>query len=139
MKSTVTLLAVLLLFTACDKNSSGPINADEVSIAGTWILTEAYISTGGPQYWTDVEDGEEITFFDDGTFASNRFSECETGNFSMTDNELLLEYDCNGFDVVSENEEGLITYALELFSDYFILTPTSGPICIEGCSYKYEK
>ncbi|MGB6153999.1 MAG: lipocalin family protein [Pricia sp.] len=139
MKLTLTLLAILLLSTSCDKMSSGPIDADELSIAGTWTLTEAYISAGGPQYWIDVEDGEEITFFDDGTFTSNRFTECETGNFSITGDELLLEYDCEGFELPSQNDKGPISYTLEFFSDYFILTPTSGPICIEGCSYKYEK
>lgn len=137
MKYKYTLLAAVLFLISCDTYQSGPINADEMSIAGKWTLTEAYISSGGEPYWTDVESGEEITFFDDGRFTSNRFTECTTGNFSIAENELLLEYDCVGFDAVSENEEGLITYSLEFFTDYFIVTPTSGPICVEGCSYKY--
>ncbi len=138
MKCTYHLLAALLFFSSCDTYESGPIITDEFSIVGKWTLTEAYISSGGPQYWTEVENGEEINFFDNGTFSSNRFTECSKGNFSIVENELLLQYDCEGFDAVSESDEGLITYTLEFYSHYFIVTPTSGPFCIEGCSYKYK-
>ena len=93
---------------------------------------------GGPKYWGDVENGEVIEFFENGTFSSDRFIECITGNFLMEENKLLIEYNCIGFNTDFENEEGLITFKLEFYSDYFILTPTSGQICIEGCSYKYQ-
>lgn len=117
----------------------GSLTADESVIVGKWKNTEAFISAGGPQYWVDVENGEYIEFFENGTFSSNRFTECIIGKFSIEENKLLLEYNCNGFNAESENEEGFITYKLEFYSDYFILTPTSGPICIEGCSYKFQK
>ena len=116
-----------------------PLTANESLIVGKWKQTKAYISSGGPQYWVDTEDGEEIEFFENGTFSSNRFSECTTGNFSIVENKLLLKYKCIGFSTEAENDDGFITFNLEFFSDYFILTPTSGPICIEGCSYKYQK
>ena len=138
MKSRYYFITALLFFIACDKTEDEPITPDESLMVGKWKLAEAYISSGGPQYWVDTENGEEIEFFENGTFSSDRFTECTTGNFSIEEDKLLLEYNCTGFDAESEDEEGFITYRLELFSDYFIITPTSGPICIEGCSYKYQ-
>jgi len=137
MKFKYYFIVSLLFFIACDKTDE-PIIANETLIAGKWKLTEASISAGGPQYWIDVENGEEIDFFENGTFSSNRFTECSNGNFSIIENELLLEYECTEFNTESENNEGIITYKLEFYSNYFILTPTSGTICTEGCSYKYQ-
>ncbi len=128
----------MFFFIACDKKMDGPLTANKSLIVGKWKQTKAYISSGGPQYWVDTENGEEIEFFENGTFSSDRFTECIAGNFSIEENKLLLEYNCIGFNTESENEDGFITYKLEFFLDYFILTPTSGPVCIEGCSYKYQ-
>ena len=139
MKSKLYLIISLLFFVACDKTINKPTSADKSLMVGKWIQTKAYISSGGSQYWTDTENGEEIEFFENGTFSSDRFTECVKGNFSIEENKLLLEYNCIEFNTELENEEGFITYNLEFFSDYFILTPTSGPVCIEGCSYKYQK
>ncbi len=138
MKFKYYLITILLFCIACDKSMDEPISADESLIIGKWKQTEAYISSGGPQYWVDSENGEEIEFFEDGIFSSNRFTECSIGSFLIEENKLILEYNCNEFNTGLENEEGFITYKLEFYSDYFILTPTSGPICIEGCSYKYQ-
>lgn len=138
MKFKHYFIISLLFFIACDKTDE-PIVADESLIAGKWKNTEAYISAGGPHYWINVENGAEIEFFESGTFSSNRFTECTNGDFSIVENELLLEYSCDGFNSVAENDEGLITYKLEFYSNYFILTPTSGPICIEGCSSKFQR
>ena len=139
MKLKFYLMTSLLLFIACDNAMNDPITANESLMVGKWKQTKAYISSGGPQYWVDTENGEEIDFFENGTFSSDRFTECVTGNFSIVENKLLLQYNCVGFNPEAENNEGFITYKLEFFSNYFILTPTSGPICIEGCSYKYQK
>lgn len=130
------ILAFLYLF-SCDSEKSNEL--DKNDLMGKWKLTEAYISAGGPQYWVDVEDGEELEFYEDSTFTSNRYSECTKGVFSIKMEELFLDYSCDGFETVSENEDGLITYILNFESNYVVLTPTSGPICIEGCSYKYQK
>jgi len=138
MKSRYYFITALLFFVACDKTADEPITPDESLMVGKWKLTAAYISSGGSPYWVDTENGVEIEFFENGTFSSNRFTECTTGNFWIEENKLLLEYTCSGFHAESENEEGFITYNLTLYSGYFILTPTSGPICIEGCSYKYQ-
>ncbi|WP_282043083.1 hypothetical protein [Winogradskyella flava] len=137
MRNLIGLSILFFGLFSCDSEETNEsINSE---LIGKWKLTEAYISAGGPQYWVDVENGEEFMFFENGLFNSNRFSECTTGTFSTEQNELLLRYNCNGFESGSENEDGYITYDLNFEFDYFIITPSSGPICIEGCSYKYRK
>jgi hypothetical protein len=111
----------------------------DTELMGTWKLTEAFISNGGPQYWADVEDGEELVFLENQVFSSNRYMECTQGIFALTQDTLRLRYNCDSFVAPSENEEGFITYRLEFKGDHFIAAPTSGPICIEGCSYKYQR
>lgn len=102
-------------------------------------MTEAFISSGGPQYWVAIENGEDIDFFENGMFSSTRFSDCTTGSFSVEQDILSLRYNCDGFESIAENQDGFITYDLKFEAGSFIATPTSGPICIEGCSYKYQK
>lgn len=138
MKFKFYLIACLLFFIACDKSIDEPIMVDESLIVGKWEQTQAFISAGGPQYWIDVENGEVIEFFENGTFSSDRFNECTTGNFFIEEIILNLEFNCTEFNSGFENEEGLITYKIEFYSNYFILTPSSGPICTEGCSSKYQ-
>ena len=58
--------------------------------------------------------------------------------YSIEEGMLLLNYDCDEIDAELVNTEGFVTYNLEFYKSYFVLTPTSGPICIEGCSYKYQ-
>ena len=115
------------------------MKTEESLMLGEWKNTESFISAGGPQFWVDAENGEEISFLKNGKFRSNRFAECQGGNFSIESDTLILDYSCRGFQSDAENEQDLITYILEFNDDHFILTPTSGPICIEGCSFKFEK
>ena len=127
----------ILIFGLLSCGSDDTNQTIDTELVGEWKLTEAYISAGGAQYWVDVENGEEFVFFENGQFNSNRFLECTDGVFSLEKNQLLLQYNCDGFESESENEDGFITYHLEFQANYFVATPTSGPICIEGCSYKY--
>ena len=139
MKLKYYPILVFIFCVGCDTTTEEPTPVDASLISGTWKETEAYISSGGPQYWVDVKDGEEIAFFANGTFSSDRFAECSNGKFFIVQDELRLDFSCDGFTSESEDEDGLITYKLEFYSNYFIVTPTSGPICIEGCSYKFER
>ncbi len=133
---SIIIFGVLI---SCDhEDDLKSFDYDAFSIEGKWKLTEAYISAGGPQYWTDVEDGEEIEFQGNGSFSSDRYPECATGIFSVDDGNLTLEYNCEGFESGTENEEGLITYKLDYGKNAILLTPTS-ILCIEGCSYKYVR
>tara|TARA_R100000935_G_scaffold18989_1_gene36605 strand:+ start:164 stop:598 length:435 start_codon:yes stop_codon:yes gene_type:complete len=134
------VLASFFLISSCSTNSdtleSKDFSSKDNPIIGNWKLVEAYISSGGPQYWVNIENGEGITFTSDGLFSSNRFSECTNGEFSIELNELFLNYSCSGFTTGFENPEGAITYTMTFESNYLLLTPTS-VTCIEGCSYKY--
>ncbi|WP_318309105.1 lipocalin family protein [Flagellimonas crocea] len=131
------LFGLMVLSVGCDE-SNGDNSTSQNSLTGKWKMTAAYISAGGPQYWVTVEDGEEIEFFANGTFISSRNPECRTGTYVVEGEELSLEFDCDGFESVMENEEGLITYNIEFNKNEFLLSPTS-ILCIEGCSYKYVK
>lgn len=137
MKALFSCLMALWILAGCSSESDKPIPASALLLNGSWVEREAFISAGGPQFWVDVEAGETITFFRDGTFRSDRFSGCAEGTYALAENELLLDYACRDFIPPSANEAGVLSFTLELFENYFILTPTSGPICIEGCSYKY--
>ena len=136
IKFEIASLLIILSF-GCDKSDDAGIDSEN-SIIGSWKLAEAYLSSGGPQYWVTIESGEEFKFLNNGIFSSNKYSECISGNFSTELNKLILNYDCNGFTTGFENSEGAITYEITFESNYFLLTPTS-VICIEGCSYKYKK
>ncbi len=140
MKSLLQFGVIFLLTifsSGCDTNDNNELDRDN-PIIGNWQLIEAYISSGGPQYLVSIENGEKFKFSINGTFSSNKYPECTSGNFSTESNELILKYDCNGFTAGIENSEGHITYKVTFESDYFLLTPTS-VICTEGCSYKYKK
>ncbi len=135
----ILLFPVLLLLVGCDSKSDDPITADESLLIGTWKHTQSYISSGAPQYWVNQENGKVFEFFENGIFSSDMFAECSIGDFSIEEHQLLLKYNCPNFTSETENDNGFITYTLEFYSNYFILIPTSGPVCIEGCSFKYEK
>ncbi len=132
-------LLIFSIFFSCD-NDDDPkkFDFDAFPIEGAWKLTAAYISAGGPQYWVDVEDGEKIIFMENGSFSSDKFEDCTTGEFRVVDGSLSLDYDCEGFESGTENEEGQMTFKIDYGKNAILLTPTS-IICIEGCSYKYER
>ena len=137
MKKILFLFILVCGLSSCDSDQSMEIPHSE--LIGEWKMTQAFISAGGPQYWVDVSNGEEFVFFDNGTFISTRYSECTTGFYLVNENKLILDYDCVDFISPAENKDGQITFNLELGKDSFIASPTSGPICIEGCSYKYQR
>ena len=104
---------------------------DNETLIGSWKQIESSISSGGPQYIIEIENGEELMFFTNGRFTSNRISDCSTGNYFNNSDELFLYYDCSKYEKVQ-------TYQITFESDFLILVPTS-VICIEGCSYKYKR
>ena len=129
-------VSIILLF-GCSPDHGEEINSDN-SILGKWKLVEARISDGGPMYPVIVKDGDEYKFSENGVFTSTIYPECSGGNFKAQEEELTLNYDCDGFNNRHENEEGAITFKMTFESGYLILIPTS-VICIEGCSYKYKR
>lgn len=122
-------------------NSDTTILSENETIIGKWKLTESSISIGGPQIKTPVENGAEFIFIDNENFSSTLFSECNKGKYAIDNNlnELILKYDCETFTSIAQNKNREIIYFYSMKSNYFILSPKSNPICIEGCSYKYER
>lgn len=108
-------------------------------ISGTWLLTETYIYEPDNQgHWVPTENGYTYTFNSDGTFSSTRFFECTTGEYSMSKNQLILTYDCKGFDTGIEDKAGTFIENYHLENGKIILTPTYLN-CDEGCGFKFEK
>jgi hypothetical protein len=141
MKKIIRFVALFVIgfFVFSCGESDEVIPFSEDYLWGKWKNTEALISAGGPHFWISINDGEEIEFFENGTFISNKFNECVTGNYVLEGGTLALEYECAEFTDQSENSEGIITSNLVLKPGFFLLSPTSGPICTEGCQSKYEK
>ncbi len=135
MRSLVYTLIMVFSFYGLE----GQEKIKKSDLIGKWKLSESFVSAGGGKHWVTATDGDEYEFFDDGTFSSSKYSECTTGVFFIDESTLFLEYKCDGFESNFENKKGYITYTLKFESDSFIATPTSGPICTEGCSYKYIK
>ena len=123
----------MLPFVNCSNSSN------ENSIIGTWQLIETYGSDGGSNpEWTTVENGYIYTFYINGNFTSNRFSECLEGNYTISENNLILDYGCTDFNTGIETPAGTFIEDYTFEGEYLILTPTY-LTCIEGCSYKFKK
>ncbi|PCI34200.1 MAG: hypothetical protein COB60_06615 [Flavobacteriaceae bacterium] len=137
MKNLILLFSIILSFNSCSQNEEEK-NSDN-SIVGTWKLIEVYSSDGGsnPQ-WKLVENGYIYTFKIDGTFTSNRFSECSIGKFELNNSNLTLRFDCNGFTTGIESPEGTFIENFNKKNNEIILKPTYLN-CIEGCGNKFQK
>lgn len=134
MKNLILIFTILLL--SCSNDDNKP---QENPLKGTWKLIETYSSDGGsnPQ-WTSVENGYTYTFNSNGTYSSTRFSECSTGEYTITDSTLTLDYDCEDFDTGIENPPGTFIENYVFEDQKIILTPTYLN-CDEGCGYKFER
>ncbi len=134
-KLGISILFLIVVFGCKSTNNKASITS---SIVGTWQLAEAYQSIGGPATWSAVEDGYTYTFSANGDFTSNRFTECTKGKYSVTSNELTLNFGCEGFTKGIEKPEGVFIEKITFESDYLFIKPTY-IICTEGCNYKFKK
>ena len=136
MKNLILIFSILIIFINCANDDT---NKQENSIIGTWKLIETYGSDGGsnPQ-WSTITNGYSYTFNQSGNFTSNRFSECSEGKYSISGDDLILDYGCNGFTTSIENPEGTFIEKFIFERGNLILTPTY-LTCIEGCGYKFQK
>lgn len=139
MKNNLSILSVLfILFIAC---SSGE-NEETIQsnkIVGTWQLTEIGIGDGSSSSsGTFVKNGYKYTFKDNGTFSSNRFEQCSEGVYSVSSNQLILEYNCNDFSTGIENPPGTFIESFKISNGFMFLSPTYMN-CDEGCYNKFEK
>lgn len=109
------------------------------SLIGTWKLIEVYNNPGyGPGSWNSVENGYTYTFYTFGQFTSTRFSECSSGNYAVTSDEVALNFGCDGFTTGIESPAGTFIEQLTFESNTVIFNPTYLS-CAEGCGWKFEK
>ncbi|RAV28091.1 lipocalin-like domain-containing protein [Sinomicrobium soli] len=135
MKNLILIISVFL-FVSCSNDDDAATPRQQIT--GTWTLAEAKVGTGAPGKWEPVSEGYSYTFGSDGTFSSDRFSGCTAGTYVLSEDTLVLEYDCEGFTTGMEEPEGTFSESISFEGGKMILTPTYMG-CIEGCSYKFEK
>lgn len=139
MRTLLITITIISLF-SCKESENFAKRDFEQSLIGRWTLVEASFSIGGPQIIETINDGDEYTFSDDLTFTNSASPECISGTYSvqedtLSDFILTLKYDCSRIDTPIDR----ITYGVNFVSsDQFILVPYN-PMCIEGCSYTYQK
>ena len=129
------ILSVLFLFTGCNEEKT---EQQENSIYGTWRLVESFSHPPSGNGWSQVDNGFTLTIKSDNVFNSSQFSDCITGNISLTDNQIDLKYSCNGFTQGFENPAGVFQYTYEFIENKLELTPKNFS-CFEGCKYKLIK
>ena len=127
----ISLLLLLALFLACDKDDVVPENPD---LIGTWHLIEQYADPGdGSGDYEPIDSDFQVTFDEDGFFSANGemcgMSSDTNGSATGTydeENGALEVDDCAfvGIGITFEIKEGHL----------FIYYP-----CIEGCGQKFEK
>ena len=108
-------------------------------LVGKWKLTETFNSDGGtPPEWTAIDNGYTYSFHQDGSFTSNRFSECTHGTYTLEANLLKLDFGCTDFTSGIESPKGTFIEEINFEKEFVILIPTY-LTCFEGCKYKFEK
>jgi len=138
MKNFIVIILLVTSLISCESNDE--TNLKSTNLIGEWLQVASFGDIGnGSIFEVEIEDGEELAFFENGTFTSDRFAECTTGTFFLEEGTLFLNYSCQGFESEFENEDGFITFGIELESDSFTISPTSGFICIEACGERYER
>jgi len=129
MKNITFLLAIALLFTACQKDNNPPI-----SLAGDWALVEVLLDPGdGSGTFEAVPNDKIITFHSNGTITSNGnlcdlsigVGQSTAGTYSATQSTFQSNdcYDPNQeYTFVQDGTELIISYP-----------------CFEACQAKYRK
>lgn len=136
MYSILTVLAIALILMSCTKNEE-TLNQN-AKILGTWQLIESFSHPPTGDGWSQIENGFILNIKADGSFNSSQFSDCSTGNATITSNQLNLIYDCSGFTANFETPAGVFKYNYELVNGKLVLTPQNFN-CFEGCKYRLVK
>jgi len=139
MREIALILAISLFTFNCTQNNNNFKNSEDKKLFGTWKLVEVYSNTGADSgVWNTVENGYTYTFLSNSQFSSERFLECENGMFSLENNELILDFECDDFTAGIESPQGTFVEEITFESNSFILIPTYLN-CIEGCGWKFMK
>lgn len=138
---TFLALTAFIFMTGCSNDDSKELEAG-TSVVGTWKLVKSYgyDSSIGHSRWYSVKNGYTYTFKSDGTFISNRFSECTSGTYILSENDgtLSLVYDCEGFTTGIEIPQGTFVESFIIENKHLLLSPTYMN-CVEGCDYKFKR
>lgn len=139
MRHIVSLIVIMSLLSCVEKDEVS-IHS-ESDIIGKWKLIEYTFSTGAEMITKTSDDGHEIVFRNNLTFTSSGRPKCNNGTYlyseadSLPNPELLLEFECS----TDSSPIKTVNYAVTFMnSDQFVLSPLN-PMCIEGCSYTYQK
>ncbi|ADF51927.1 lipocalin family protein [Zunongwangia profunda] len=128
----------LFVLSGCDNEEYGMYEVDR--IVGSWKLVEVYNDNGdGHGQWSPAENAYSYTFNEDGTFSSTRFSQCNTGNYSIQNDEIYLDFDCNNNNrtIGIGSTSSTIVEEVDYEGINVIFIPTY-PACHQGCRLKFE-
>ncbi len=137
MKNLFYLLVICSLFN-CKNTDDNDSQAS--SLVGNWKLIEEYVVDGVNGNWVTVlgENSYHIQLFENSTFSSTKYNECEIGTYSFINDELTFDYGCDGFTIGVETPEGVFVENYQLLDEFLFLTPTYLS-CFEGCGLKFIK
>ncbi len=130
-------IAVLCINTACTKGES---DTQEEIIFGNWELIEIFSNDGGSSggEWQQPNTVYNYIFFEDNTFTSTRFLECDYGTYTFTENTIELHFGCEDFTTGIENPPGVFKENYTFENNHLILVPTYLS-CDEGCGWKFKR
>ena len=135
VKKLQFLSLVLLFFAiACEKSTNKIIEPNENGLLGKWTYTEYYMSIGGPGEWHPVSlPKQTIEFKSNGTFIPCESFLKEANHFEILDSVTVkIEPAATPMGYI------LMRYDIKPFEGSLYLSPAN-PICIEGCSNKFER
>ncbi|MGB3775554.1 MAG: lipocalin family protein [Leeuwenhoekiella sp.] len=138
----VCFLAITFVFSSCSSDDTEDfLTVDFESptfLIGKWKMTGSYTSPGSGQFYSDILDGEELLFGTDGSFTTSSYPSCNTATYTVSGDDLSITYDCDAFKEQFPELDGRFIYSMSNKDDFLILIPKSR-LCIEGCSYYYQK
>src|SRR5678809_1580521 len=130
MRKLPYLVLALLIFAIACKKSVEPIQSD---LIGKWTFTESYISPAGPTDWQPVTPpNQTIEFKSDGTFIPCESFLKGANHFEIVDSVTVK------IQPAAPSGFILMRYDIKPLERALYLSPTN-PICIEGCSSKFEQ
>ena len=135
MKTFFIISSIFFFITGCSEKET---KQQENSVYGSWQLVESFSHPPSGNGWSQVDNGFTLAIKLDNVFNSSQFSDCLTGNISLTDVQINLKYNCNGFTQGFENPAGVFQYTYEFVERKLELTPKNFS-CFEGCKYKLIK
>jgi hypothetical protein len=132
MKKCIILSILFLALLSCSKDSK---KEEPISVyIGKWQLFETFAgNTVEDLGWYPVKDGYVFELFSNRTFTSNRFMDCGTGKYSVSDdNTITFTYDCPSV------KDSYIEKVESFSGSELVLVPTY-LACDESCGEKFKK